>query len=83
DGANRSCPPLCHPGTRQVIQSSLAVWPDDPNAGSVRYISGWMGTGKTTVAQTMANIWARQRLVPTYFFLAPSQEWFQTSTKLF
>ncbi|TFK58313.1 hypothetical protein BDN72DRAFT_733144, partial [Pluteus cervinus] len=65
----RDRPPKCHPDTRHGIRGPLIPWPDDPQAGSVRWISGWMGTGKSAIVQTMAEYWADQdRLAATYFF---------------
>ncbi|TFK57853.1 hypothetical protein BDN72DRAFT_737009, partial [Pluteus cervinus] len=70
DAAERGDPPKCHPDTRLAVQDSLAVWPDNPMSGPVRLISGWAGTGKTTIAQTMAEYWARRRRLAGSFFFS-------------
>ncbi|TFK71503.1 hypothetical protein BDN72DRAFT_436914 [Pluteus cervinus] len=74
DAAERGDPPKCHPDTRLAVQDSLTVWPDNPSAGPVRLISGWAGTGKTTIAQTMAEYWARQRRLAGSFFFSRASE---------
>ncbi|TFK71292.1 hypothetical protein BDN72DRAFT_958213 [Pluteus cervinus] len=69
NASERGDPPKCHPDTRAAVQDSLVAWRGNPNAGSVRLISGWAGTGKTTIAQTMAEYWAKQgQLAASYFF---------------
>ncbi|TFK64609.1 hypothetical protein BDN72DRAFT_901433 [Pluteus cervinus] len=76
--------PTCHPDTRQATQASLMPWANDLEASPVRWISGWVGTGTTTIARTMAEIWAHQNhAVASYFFLATGKESFYTSTQLF
>jgi hypothetical protein len=80
DAAEHGDPPKCHPDTRLVVQDSLKFWPTAPAdhpiaAGSVRWISGWAGTGKTTIAQTMAKYWAECGLLAaSFFFLRSSTE---------
>ncbi|TFK62441.1 hypothetical protein BDN72DRAFT_827482, partial [Pluteus cervinus] len=65
----RGDPPKCHPRTRLAIQGSLNPWPAQLTGGSVRLLLGWTGTGKTTIAQTMAEYWAQQGwLVLSFFF---------------
>ncbi|TFK62731.1 hypothetical protein BDN72DRAFT_376382 [Pluteus cervinus] len=75
DAADRGDPPKCHPDTRIAIQDSLDVWRSNRTAGPVRLISGWAGTGKTTIAQTMAEYWARRgQLAGSFFFSRSSKE---------
>ncbi|TFK66834.1 hypothetical protein BDN72DRAFT_129299 [Pluteus cervinus] len=80
NAAERGNPPKCHPETRQEIISSFIAWPNDTTARSVRWISGWAGTGKTTIAQTLAEIWARQGCLAATFFFSRSSE--ETSTTM-
>ncbi|TFK61467.1 hypothetical protein BDN72DRAFT_965142 [Pluteus cervinus] len=75
DAAERGNPPKCHPDTRIAVQDSLIAWRSNPAAGPVRLISGWAGTGKTTIAQTMAEYWAREgQLAGSFFFSRSSNE---------
>ncbi|TFK61532.1 hypothetical protein BDN72DRAFT_849582 [Pluteus cervinus] len=75
DAAERGDPPKCHPDTRIAVQDSLVAWRSNRAAGPLRLISGWAGTGKTTIAQTMAEYWARQgQLAGSFFFSRSSKE---------
>ncbi|TFK58458.1 hypothetical protein BDN72DRAFT_724180, partial [Pluteus cervinus] len=80
DAAERGDPPKCHPDTRIAVQDSLVAWRSNRMAGPIRLISGWAGTGKTTVAQTMAEYWAKQgQLAGSFFFSRSSKERSSTS----
>ncbi|TFK63974.1 hypothetical protein BDN72DRAFT_881796 [Pluteus cervinus] len=74
DAAERGDPPKCHPDTRIAVQDSLAAWRSNRAGGSVRLISGWAGTGKTTIVQTMAEYWAKQGQLAGSFFFSRSSE---------
>ncbi|TFK63159.1 hypothetical protein BDN72DRAFT_333726 [Pluteus cervinus] len=74
--------PKCHPNTRKPIRTSLTKWPDDPGGHPVQWICGYTGTGKTTIAQTMAEYWAKEgRLAATFFFSRLSED--TSSTEYF
>ncbi|TFK61525.1 hypothetical protein BDN72DRAFT_904028 [Pluteus cervinus] len=80
DAAERGDPPTCHPDTRIAAQDSLIAWRSNRTAGPVRLISGWVGTGKTTIAQTMAEYWAKHgQLAGSFFFSRSSKERSQTN----
>ncbi|TFK62742.1 hypothetical protein BDN72DRAFT_848362 [Pluteus cervinus] len=75
DAAERGDPPKCHPDTRIAVQDSLKAWCSNRTAGPLRLISGWAGTGKTTIAQTMAEYWAKRgQLAGSFFFSRLSEE---------
>ncbi|TFK59079.1 hypothetical protein BDN72DRAFT_742045, partial [Pluteus cervinus] len=75
DATERGNTPKCFPGTRLARLARLARWPDNPMGGSVQWISGWPGTGKTTVALTMADYWATEgRLAASFFFSKSNEE---------
>ncbi|TFK58792.1 hypothetical protein BDN72DRAFT_966250 [Pluteus cervinus] len=75
DAAERGDPPKCHPDTRIAVQDSLVAWRSNRAAGPVRLISGWAGTGKTTITQTMAEYWAKRgQLAGSFFFSRSSKE---------
>ncbi|TFK59240.1 hypothetical protein BDN72DRAFT_966118 [Pluteus cervinus] len=74
NATERGDPPKCHPDTRRAIQDSLVAWRSNRVAGPVRLISGWAGTGKTTIAQTMAEYWAKQCQLAGSFFFSSSSE---------
>ncbi|TFK58117.1 hypothetical protein BDN72DRAFT_741890, partial [Pluteus cervinus] len=73
DSAQRRHRPTCSAKTRVKIQKSLRPWPSDRTAGPVRLLSGWTGTGKTTLAQTMAEYWAEQGWLAAVFFFSRSE----------
>ncbi|TFK66822.1 hypothetical protein BDN72DRAFT_916478, partial [Pluteus cervinus] len=72
DAAQRGVLPTCHPDTCRAIQDDLIAWRTDLTAGPVRLILGWAGTGKTTIAQTMAKYWAAERCLAASFFFSRS-----------
>jgi hypothetical protein len=62
---------MCMVGTRQELLAELTAWLNDtdPSSARILWINGLAGTGKTTVARTMAD-WAHQRgrLAAAFFF---------------
>ncbi|TFK62072.1 hypothetical protein BDN72DRAFT_964783 [Pluteus cervinus] len=70
DSAERGQPPRCHRGTRQAILSGFDTWIGDPTAPiSFKLITGWPGTGKSAIAQTIAETCARKdQLAASLFF---------------
>ncbi|TFK61534.1 hypothetical protein BDN72DRAFT_904031, partial [Pluteus cervinus] len=74
NAAERGDPPKCHPDTRIAVQDSLVAWRSNREAGPIRLISGWAGTGKTTIAQTMAEYWAKQQQLGGSFFFSRSSQ---------
>ncbi|TFK63798.1 hypothetical protein BDN72DRAFT_826318 [Pluteus cervinus] len=66
--------PECHPKTRKLPLSKLTVWLNgsDSMDGSVRFIQGAPGTGKTTLVQTLARQVARTRQLGASFFFIRS-----------
>ncbi|TFK72861.1 hypothetical protein BDN72DRAFT_284186 [Pluteus cervinus] len=67
--------------TRQDLQCYLAAWPDNPSAGSVRWISGLPGTGKTTFARIMAERWECENYLAASFFFSRSREGMNTTLR--
>jgi hypothetical protein len=62
---------MCMDGTRQTLLAEMTAWFEniEPSAPRIFWLNGLAGTGKTTVARTMAD-WAHQRgrLAATFFF---------------
>ncbi|KAF7777662.1 hypothetical protein Agabi119p4_3734 [Agaricus bisporus var. burnettii] len=68
DSSARDPPPRCHPGTRQRILDTLNAWLVD-YLWKIFWLSGPAGTGKSAVAQTLAEMCLEQgRLGAAYFF---------------
>ncbi|KAJ7716757.1 hypothetical protein B0H16DRAFT_1740976 [Mycena metata] len=63
-------PPQCHPQTRTAVQKTIQAWAENPHpAPSVMWLYGPAGTGKSAVAQTMAEKWvATHKLAAAFFF---------------
>jgi hypothetical protein len=59
----------CLEGTRTQILDEISVWMADPSAKLVYWLTGVAGTGKTTIAQSVAHM-AEERgcLAATFFF---------------
>ncbi|TFK59239.1 hypothetical protein BDN72DRAFT_625671, partial [Pluteus cervinus] len=70
----REDPSKCHPDTWRAVHNSLAAWRRDPEAGPVQLISGWAGTGKTTIARTMAQHWAKEHQLGGSFAFSKSSD---------
>jgi hypothetical protein len=61
--------PACLEGTRTQLLDEISVWMADPSAKLVYWLTGVAGTGKTTIAQSVAYM-AEERgcLAATFFF---------------
>jgi hypothetical protein len=61
--------PACLEGTRTQILDEISIWMTDPSAKLVYWLTGVAGTGKTTIAQSVAHM-AEDRgcLAATFFF---------------
>jgi hypothetical protein len=61
--------PACLEGTRTQLLDDISVWMADPSAKLVYWLTGVAGTGKTTIAQSVAHTAADQKcLAATFFF---------------
>ncbi|KAJ7314994.1 hypothetical protein DFH08DRAFT_662115, partial [Mycena albidolilacea] len=62
-------PPQCHPATRSTVQKAIQSWVVDDQRASVMWLYGPAGTGKSAIAQSMAEKWAANyNLAATFFF---------------
>ncbi|KAI9826760.1 MAG: hypothetical protein M1826_006555 [Phylliscum demangeonii] len=60
---------FCLPGTRVDVLNLIRSWIDGEDERHVFWLSGWAGTGKSTIARTVAReYYDRKRLVASYFF---------------
>jgi hypothetical protein len=61
--------PACLKGTRTKLLDEIATWMTDPSSKLVYWLTGVAGTGKTTIAQSVAYMAAdRKCLSATFFF---------------
>jgi NACHT domain len=61
--------PLCLPGTRTDVLNQIMAWSEDPTAACIFWLNGMAGTGKSTIARTVArNFDNQKRLGASFFF---------------
>lgn len=66
---HRQHDPTCLPDTRVALLQDIYSWSDGVNSPCIFWLSGLAGTGKSTVARTVAAEYARQgRLFGSFFF---------------
>jgi len=70
NGAEQCDPPKCHPRTRKAVLKEIMKWIDSP-PGHARFL--WMfgpvGSGKSAIAQTIAELCFKfNKLAATFFF---------------
>ena len=60
---------MCLPKTRQGLLDDIVGWVNDPNGGSVFWLHGAPGSGKSTVANTVGSIFSElERLAASFRF---------------
>ncbi|OPB39838.1 vegetative incompatibility protein het-e-1 [Trichoderma guizhouense] len=69
DSADVQDSPKCESGTRVHIQETIIQWANKDSAEPLFWLSGPAGTGKSTIARTVADVLnSENRLVAGYFF---------------
>ncbi|KAL6814047.1 hypothetical protein V8C40DRAFT_277497 [Trichoderma camerunense] len=58
----------CHPGTRLEILDTIYKWATDSYSPSIFWLQGLAGTGKSTIAQTIAKNFDGKSLGASFFF---------------
>ncbi len=65
----------CQPETRTKILSDIRFWADSATTTPICWLTGPAGTGKTTVAHTIAEEYAnRKQLAATFFFWRKTED---------
>jgi hypothetical protein len=68
-GRKREHDPTCLPGTRTGLLDDIYNWVDGEYSKSIFWLNGWAGTGKSTIAQTVAHAYsAKKGLGASFFF---------------
>lgn len=71
DSIDRHPAPACIPGTRLELLARLGDWADNPNCDQpICWLSGLAGSGKSAVAQSIAEKYASQRRLAASFFFS-------------
>ena len=73
----------CFPGTRVKLLEEVQMWMDDIRSESIYVLSGVAGIGKSTVAQSVAEIAAEEKLLGASFFFSGDQDKRKTARWLF
>ncbi|KAL3485437.1 hypothetical protein BJX62DRAFT_242934 [Aspergillus germanicus] len=61
--------PRCHPETRKELLRQINHWSGDTDGKSVFWLNGMAGTGKSTIARTVARSFHNEdRLAASFFF---------------
>ncbi|KAM0360987.1 hypothetical protein ACHAPK_011826, partial [Fusarium culmorum] len=60
--------PTCLPNTRQELLDNIDRWIDDPNSKTVYWLNGMAGTGKSTIARTVAHSRSKRGDLGASFF---------------
>ncbi|KAL4264313.1 NACHT domain-containing protein [Pleurotus pulmonarius] len=69
DSADRNFAPRCLENTRVSVLERITKWMADPTAPHLFWLNGMAGTGKSTVAQTIAGFCSERKwLAATFFF---------------
>jgi hypothetical protein len=71
--SNEAAPP-CLPGTRTKLLADVAAWMKDPSVKPVYWLTGVAGTGKTTVAQSVAAMAKEHGCLGGSFFFSSTDE---------
>ncbi|KAI9861749.1 MAG: hypothetical protein M1813_005098 [Trichoglossum hirsutum] len=61
--------PLCLPNTRVQVLQQIRTWADGDDERYIFWLSGWAGTGKSTIARTIAReYYDKGCLMASFFF---------------
>ncbi|KAH7098430.1 hypothetical protein BKA62DRAFT_622629 [Auriculariales sp. MPI-PUGE-AT-0066] len=66
----KDAPAGCMEGTREQLLHDITEWANDPNGPCAFWLSGLAGTGKTTVASSIAEKLVKAGLVVVSFFIS-------------
>ena len=62
--------PLCLPDTRVDLLKDIIAWCDGQDERCIFWLNGWAGTGKSTIARTIARRYYEQECLGASFFFS-------------
>jgi NACHT domain len=74
DASEKEDDPLCLPGTRVDLLQQIRAWADGNDEGYIFWLSGWAGTGKSTIARTVARECYDKGCLGASFFFSRGKE---------
>ena len=75
--------PLCLPDTRVALLDEIMRWSDTPSDACMFWLNGMAGTGKSTIARTVAREWAEKKRLGASFFFSRGQGDLARASKFF
>ncbi|KAI9934536.1 hypothetical protein MW887_000150 [Aspergillus wentii] len=66
-------PTKCHPETRKEILDQIQTWGNGDGSEFIFWLSGMAGTGKSTIARTVAEMFDRRNCLGARFFFSKGQ----------
>ncbi len=73
----------CLSGTRETVLRQVENWVDDLSLGSIFWLNGSAGTGKSTIARTVARTYYKKEQLGASFFFSRSDTDASKATKFF
>ncbi|KAL0953759.1 hypothetical protein HGRIS_004948 [Hohenbuehelia grisea] len=73
----------CCKDTRVAVRHDIETWIFDPASPAVYWLSGMAGTGKSTIAQTIAQLCADKGCLAASFFFSRDQSEHHTAERFF
>mgnify|MGYP001222990039 CR=1 FL=1 len=73
----------CLPGTRNELLHKIEQWGESPSGKCIFWLNGMAGTGKTTIARTVARRFKEKRTLAASFFFKRGEEDRGSAKRLF
>ncbi|KAG8914025.1 hypothetical protein FRC02_005144, partial [Tulasnella sp. 418] len=83
DSISQKTSSFCLPNTRIALLEEIFKWANDPTAKPLFWLSGMAGTGKTTIARTVARQLDEKGLLGASFFFSRDEEYRRSTARLF
>ncbi|KAI9035062.1 uncharacterized protein KD926_004663 [Aspergillus affinis] len=83
DNMKRNPPSYCHGDTRKEILSTIRQWGEGGDDKCIFWLRGMAGTGKSTIARTVARMFDHERRLGASFFFVRGYAGRAEPSKLF